>query len=105
MNKLLLPLPVALSVLAVGCGTEKTDVSEGVASLNSQVVEPQGAKLECPKEIEGGKDATFDCTVKATEGDKSQKVKLKVVEEEGELKVGFDDQAAFDKAVAEVGAQ
>ena len=102
MNKNLLSLPVLLAVLAAGCGTEKIDVSGGVENLNSQFA-GSGVSIDCPKEIEGGEGTEFDCTLKAA--GTSEKVKLKVVKEEGELKVGAANQAEFDKAVEKVAGQ
>ena len=95
----------ALSVVAAGCGGEKTDVSQGVEKLNSQVLSQQGAELDCPKEVDGGEGATFDCTMKSTTGDESAKVKMKIVKEGGDLAVDIDNAADFEKALEQVAAK
>lgn len=88
-------------VFAVGCGGEKTDVSAGVGELNKQL-SAQGAALDCPKEIDGGEGAEFECTLKGTEGGKESKVKLKVVKENGDLAVDIADQAQFQSALQSI---
>jgi hypothetical protein len=92
----------ALAVVAVGCGGEKTDVSQGVDKLNSEVLSQQGAELDCPDEVDGGEGATFDCTMKATSGDQSAPVKMKIVEEEGDLAVDIADEKQFEEALRKV---
>ena len=92
-----------IAALAVaGCGGEKTDVSQGVDKLNSQILQPQGAKLECPDEVDGGEGTTFECTMKATSGNASAPVTMKIVKEDGELAVDLADEQEFDKALAKV---
>jgi uncharacterized lipoprotein len=99
----LLAVAAALSVLAIAaCGEERTDVSQGVDKLNSQVLSQQGAELDCPDEVEGGEGATFDCTMKSTKGDKSADVKMKIVKEDGDLAVDIADAAQFEKALTTV---
>ena len=93
---------VAVAALAVGCGTEKTDVTEGVEQLNSQILAPQGAELDCPKEVDGGEGETFECTMKATNGDASAPVTMKIVEEDGELAIDIADEKQFDRALEQV---
>lgn len=98
-------LVAALSVVAAGCGGEKTDVSQGVDKLNSQILSQQGAELDCPDEVDGGEGATFDCTLKATKGGKSADVKMKIVKEGGDLAVDIADSNQFEKALAQVAQQ
>lgn len=86
---------------AVGCGGEKTNVSAGVGELNKQL-SAQGAQLECPKEIDGGEGAQFDCKMKGTKGGKQADVKLKVVKEGGNLAVDIADQQQFQSALQSV---
>src|SRR5688572_7920032 len=87
----LLAVVAALSVFAIACGEERTDVSQGVDKLNSQVLSQQGAELDCPDEVDGAEGATFDCTMKSTSGDKTAEVKMKIVEEGGDLAVDIAD--------------
>ena len=101
----LLTIVAALSVFAAGCGGEKTDVSQGVDKLNSQVLSQQGAELDCPDEVDGGEGATFDCTMKSTSGDETAKVKMKIVKEDGDLAVDIDNSADFEKALEQVAAK
>jgi predicted small secreted protein len=105
IKPLLCILVVAAAAFATACGTERTDVSAGVDQLNSQVLSAQGLEADCPDEVEGGAGTEFECTLKATSGGGEQKVKLKIVEEEGELAVDRADPAAFDKAVSELAAK
>ena len=97
-----LPILALIAAFVVGCGGEKTDVSQGVDKLNSQILAAQNAKLDCPKEVDGGEGATFDCTMKTTSGDASAPVKMKIVKENGSLAVDIADEAQFDKALAKV---
>lgn len=101
-----LTLLVATAAFAVGCGGEKTDVSGGVDNLNERLTQ-QGipAKLECPKEVDGGEGTKFDCDLKATQGDKSEKVEMEVQKEGDELVVDVTDQQAFERAVQTVAGQ
>jgi hypothetical protein len=85
-------------VVAAGCGGEVTDVSEGVDRLNQQVLQPQGARLECPDEVDGGEGTTFECTMRSTNGDASAPVTMKIVEERGELAIDTADQQQFERA-------
>lgn len=85
-------LPVAAVVLA-GCGGERSNVSGGVDQVNTALA-ARGAKLECPKEVDGGAGATFECTLKGTRTGKSAKIKMKIVKEKGALAVDFNGQAA-----------
>ena len=97
---------VALAVTAAvgaGCGATRTDVSQGVDELNRRVLEPQGARLDCPDEIAGGEGATFDCTMRSTNGNATAPVKMKITKENGDLAVDVANAAQFDRAVAKVG--
>ena len=100
----LLALAVA-ALAAAGCGADKTDVSEGVEALNKRVLAPQGAELDCPDTVDGGEGATFECTMKATKGDASAPVTLKIVEQDDALAVDVADQAQYEKALAKVTRQ
>ena len=93
---------VAVAAFAVGCGGEKTDVSQGVDKLNSQVLSQQGATLDCPDEVDGGEGATFDCTMKSTSGDQTAEVKMKIVKEDGDLAVDIADEKQFEEALKKV---
>ncbi|MDQ3935453.1 MAG: hypothetical protein M3340_12575 [Actinomycetota bacterium] len=94
------------AVVAAGCGGEKTDVSGGVDNLNERLTQ-QGipAKLDCPKEVDGGEGTEFDCTLKANEGGKEEKLKMEVQKEGDDLVVDVKDQAAFEKALQSVAGQ
>ena len=100
-HRLLVLLSLCSGALA-GCGTEKTDVSQGVEKLNAQVLSQQGAELDCPDEVEGGEGATFDCTMKGTGGDRTADVQMKIVEEEGELAVDIANGPQFERALETV---
>jgi len=94
-------VPVAgLALLAAGCGGEKTDVSAGTEDFN-QELKPQGITMECPKEVDGGENTEFECTLKGKSGD-SKKVKLKVVKDGDDLAVDVADKASFDAAVKQL---
>lgn len=92
---------VAAATVAAGCGGEVTDVSQGVDELNT-VLAPQGAKLDCPDEVDGGEGATFDCTMESSDGEVSAPVEMKIVEEGGELAVDRADDAQFRSALEKV---
>jgi|SRR5688500_18433842 hypothetical protein len=89
--------------LVAGCGGETTDISEGVNQTNQDLAQA-GAKLDCPKEVDGGEGTEFDCKMQSTDGSKSTDVKLKVIKEGEELGLAPVDEAAFQKAVEEVAA-
>jgi hypothetical protein len=89
-------------VLVAGCGGTKTDVSAGVKDINDSVLAAQGAKLECPKEIDGGEGATFDCKLKSADGSKSADVKLKVAKQGKDLAVDIADENQFKQALTQV---
>lgn len=84
--------PVA-AVLIAGCGGSRSNVSGGVGQVNTELAK-QGAQLDCPKEVDGGEGATFDCTLKGTQTGKSTKIKMKIVKSGGSLAVDFNGQAA-----------
>lgn len=100
-----LALATTMAVVA-GCGGEKTDVSGGVDNLNERLTQ-QGipAKLECPDEVDGADGTEFDCDLKASEGDKSQKVKMEILKEGDDYVVDVKDQATFERAIATVVGQ
>ena len=101
-----LALVSVAAVVAAGCGGEKTDVSGGVDNLNERLTQ-QGipAKLECPKEVDGGEGTKFECTLKANEGGKEEKIQMEVQKEGDDLVVDVQDQQAFEKALASVAGQ
>lgn len=79
--------PIVLALLA-GCGGDESDVSGGVAAVNQELAS-QGARLDCPKEVDGGAGAEFECDLEGTQTGKSTKVKMRIVEEGGSLAVDF----------------
>jgi hypothetical protein len=80
---------IPLAALAVaGCGGEKSDVSGGVKAINQQLA-AQGAQLSCPKQVDGGAGATFQCDLKGTRTGRSTQIKMKIVKEGGSLAVDF----------------
>jgi Domain of unknown function (DUF4333) len=93
----------AAAATAAGCGATRTDVSEGVDQLNERVLAPQGAKLDCPQEVDGGEGATFECTMRSTTGDASAPVEMRIETEGGELAVAVANDAQFDAAIEKVG--
>jgi hypothetical protein len=97
-------LAVAL-VLAGGCASETTDVSVGVSKINSQLLRGSGARLDCPKEVDDGKGARFDCTLVSSKTGKKRPVKMQITEQGGELTVDIVDAKAFEKALREVVAK
>lgn len=91
---------VGAALAVAGCGGEKTDVSAGTEDFN-QELEPQGLSLECPKEVDGGEGAEFDCTMKS-KGGESKTVKLKVVKDGDALAVDVANKAEFDSTIQEL---
>lgn len=102
MTRLRSSLLAAVAALAVGCSGERTDISEGVDKLNTQVLGPQGAKLDCPGEVDGGEGTKFDCTMRSTSGDRSAPVQMQIVEQDGDLAVDLADEKQFDAALEKV---
>lgn len=100
--RIALALLAATALVAAGCGGEKTDVSKGVDNLNERLTQ-QGipAKLECPDEVDGG-EGEFDCTLKAEEGDREQKIKMEIYKEGKDYVVDVKDQPAFERAIVTV---
>jgi hypothetical protein len=99
----LVVVPIVVFVIA-GCGGEKSDVSGGVDAINKELA-TQGAQLDCPKEVDGGEGAEFDCDLKGTQTGKSAKVKMKIVKQGGDLAVDFaGDRAEVQKAIQTVTA-
>ena len=98
-----LALVAVAAVLVAGCGGEKTDVSQGVNNLNTAIA-AQGikAKLDCPKEVDGGEGKKFDCTLKSDDGSKSEKVEMQVQKERGDLVVDVTDQKAWSAALRQM---
>ena len=98
-----LALTAFIAAVASGCGGEKTDVSKGIDSYNERLTQ-QGipAELDCPDQVDGGAGTEFDCTLKATEGDKSAKVKFEVRKEGKDLIVIEKDQKAVERAIQTV---
>jgi hypothetical protein len=98
-----LALTAVIAAVASGCGGEKTDVSKGIDSYNERLTQ-QGipAELDCPKEVDGAAGTEFECTLKATEGDKSAKVKMEIRKEDKDLIVIEKDQKAVERAIQTV---
>jgi hypothetical protein len=95
-------VPVLLAFFAAGCGGEKSNVSGGVNAINQELAQ-QGARLDCPKEVDGGEGATFDCDLKGIRTNKSTKIKMKIVKENGDLAVDFaGERAAVQAAIKQV---
>ncbi|MDQ3741779.1 MAG: DUF4333 domain-containing protein [Actinomycetota bacterium] len=95
----------ALAALLTGCAGTKTDVSDGIEDLNRRELAPLGAEIDCPDEVDGAEGTEFECTLKGTQGDETRKVRLKIVERDGDLLVAPAQDAEFDRAVSQVGAQ
>lgn len=93
-------VPVGLALLAGGCGGATTDVSAGTEDFN-QDLEPQGISIECPKEVNGGENTEFDCTLKG-KGGESKTVKLKIVKDGEDLAVAVANKAEYDATVREL---
>ena len=93
---------VLLAAFLAACGGEKSDVSGGVNAINQELAQ-QGARLDCPKEVDGGEGATFDCDLRGTRTNRSVKIKMKIVKENGDLAVDFaGDRAAVQRAIRQV---
>jgi hypothetical protein len=73
-----------------------------VDRLNTQILSPQGAELDCPDEVDGGAGTTFDCTMKAIGGKKTAAVRMQVVEQDGDLAVGAANDEQYEKALESV---
>jgi hypothetical protein len=100
ITKGLAAVPIGLALVAAGCGGEKTDVTAGTEDFN-QELQPQGITMECPKEVKGGENTEFDCTLKG-KGGESKTVRLKVVKDGEDLAVDVADRAAYDSAVKQL---
>ena len=70
------------------CGGEKSDVSGGVEAINRELVN-EGARLDCPKEVDGAEGTNFECDLKGAQTGRSTKVTMRIVEENGSLAVDF----------------
>jgi hypothetical protein len=101
-----LALATVTAAVAAGCGGEETDVSGGIDSYNERLTQ-QGipAKLDCPDKVDGGEGTEFECTLKADQGGKSEKIKMEIQKEGDDYVVTEKDQAAFEKAVQTVAGQ
>jgi hypothetical protein len=100
--RIALALLATTALVVAGCGGEKTDVSKGLDNLNERLTQ-QGipAKLECPDEVDGG-EGEFDCTLKAEEGDREQKIRMEIYKEGKDYVVDVKDQPAFERAIVTV---
>ena len=105
MIKLRLCTLAVVAAFLAGCGGEVTDVSEGVNQLNEQELAQFNVELDCPDEVDGGEGTEFECTLRGKQGGETRKVKLKIVERDGDLLVAPAEEAAFDRAVSQVSAQ
>ena len=68
------------ALFAVGCGGETTDITAAVDDTN-KTLKPDGASIDCPDTVDGGKGTKFDCTVEGAESGKSEKIQLKVIKD------------------------
>ena len=59
-----------------GCGGETTDISAAVDDTNKNL--DGAATMACDDEIDGGEGTKFDCTLKGTEGGKTETVQIKI---------------------------
>jgi hypothetical protein len=93
---------VPLALLFAGCGGDKSNVSGGVKAINQELAR-QNARLDCPTEVDGGAGATFQCDLRGTKTNKSTKIKMKIVKENGDLAVDFaDNRARVQAAIRQV---
>jgi hypothetical protein len=96
---------VAASLVAVsGCGGESTDVSQGVANINKDLLNAQGVRLDCPKTVDGGAGTTFNCTIRNTKTKRSAKLRMKVAKQNGQLAVDIANESEFRAALKKIGA-
>ena len=99
-----LAVVLASMAVAAGCGGEKTDVSQGVANINKDLLNGQSVRLGCPKEVDGGEGTVFTCTITNTRNKKSTKLKMKVTKQNGQLAVDINSEKEFQKALERIGA-
>ena len=96
------------AVAAAGCGGDKTDLGEYTDGYNDRLSQNGiPAKLECPDRVDGHEGTDVECTLRATQGDKSAKIGFEIRKQGKELAVFEKDQEAIDRALQEVagGAQ
>jgi hypothetical protein len=95
---------MAAGAVAAGCGSDRTDVTQGIEDINRQI-DRQGFKadLDCPDKVDGAEGTTFECTVKSDSGNVSEPVKMKIVKQGDDLAVTWADTTAFNKAVEKAG--
>jgi hypothetical protein len=92
---------LAVTPLLAGCSDETTDVSAGVNEINSKLPRGSGARLDCPKEVDGGKGTKFDCTLLSSKTGKKRRVEMQITEEGGQLRVSLDAKT-FNRALRAV---
>jgi hypothetical protein len=91
-------------VAASGCGGETTDVSKGVANINKDLLNAQGVRLDCPKNVNGGAGTVFNCTLHSSRTKKSAKLRMKVAKQNGQLAVDIANEKEFREALRKIGA-
>ena len=81
-------------------------MSGGIDSYNERLSQ-QGvpAEIDCPDRVDGHEGTEFECTLKATQGDRSAKIKMEIKEEGDDLIVIEKDPQALERAVQEVAGQ
>jgi ABC-type glycerol-3-phosphate transport system substrate-binding protein len=98
-------LVLAPAVLALGlaaCGNSH-DITGATDTFNKALAST-GVKLDCPDTVDGGEGTTFNCTVIGRNGSK-QTVAMKIVKENGELKVDPQNTAQFKAALVKASGQ
>ena len=91
-------------VAAFGCGSETTDVSQGVANINKDLLNGQGVQLDCPKEVEGAEGTVFTCTLTNRRNKQKTKMRMKVTKQGEDLAVDINSEKEFERALQKIGA-
>src|SRR6266540_4223535 len=94
--------PAGLVLGMAACG-DSHDITGATATFNKALA-PTGVKLDCHDTVDGGEGKTFDCTVSGRNGSK-QTVTMKIVKENGELKVDPENPAQFKAALVRASGQ
>ena len=87
--------------LLSGCG-ETTDVSGAVERLNNGFLAGQKVRLECPREVDGGDGANFECTLRNPRTGRAAPVTLRIVKDDGQSSVDMADGQQFGAALRRV---
>jgi len=94
----------SIALALAGCGGEKSNVSGGVDAVNRELA-PQEARLDCPDQVDGAEGAEFECTLRGTRSGRTTKIRMRIVEEGGQLAVDFaGDRAQVQRALRRVTA-